>query len=275
MPVPSLIGFLNFLKKRILVSFKGYRWIDKVRLFGWSILDSVPRSLLQTLPTLKEYIERAKNLLLHEVIIKVNESKFTVLDSESVLIISPEFESWIWNHLKVAKGDVFLDVGAHIGKYAVPIAKIVGENGLVIAVEPHPTNYKTLLENIRLNGLKNVIALNIAAWSENRKMTLFIGDKPGHHSAKKDFGRGSIIVKAKALDNVLNELKVERVNWIKIDVEGAEFEVLNGLQNTLRKHRPTLIVEISKEQNKIEDFISKLGYTLEKIAPMYYLLKAS
>jgi len=275
MPVPSLIGFLNFLKKRILVSFKGCRCIDKVRLFGWSILDSVPRSLLQTLPTLKEYIERAKNLLLHEVIIKVNESKFTVLDSESVLIISPEFESWIWNHLKVAKGDVFLDVGAHIGKYAVPIAKIVGENGLVIAVEPHPTNYKTLLENIRLNGLKNVIALNIAAWSENRKMTLFIGDKPGHHSAKKDFGRGSIIVKAKALDNVLNELKVERVNWIKIDVEGAEFEVLNGLQNTLRKHRPTLIVEISKEQNKIEDFISKLGYTLEKIAPMYYLLKAS
>jgi len=130
------------------------------------------------------------------------------------------------------------------------------------------------VENIRLNGLKNVIALNIAAWSEDRKVTLFIGDKPGHHSVKKNFGRGSIIVNAKALDNVLTELKVEKVNWIKIDVEGAEFEVLKGLQNTLRKHRPTLIVEISKEQNKIEDFISKLGYTVEKIAPMYYLLKA-
>jgi len=214
-------------------------------------------------------------LLLRKVIIKVNESKFTVLDSESVFIISPGWESWIWNHLKVAKGDVFLDVGAHIGKYTIPIAKIVGENGLVIAVEPHPINYKTLLENIRLNGLKNVIALNIAAWSENRKMTLFIGDKTSLHSTKKDFGRGSIIVNAKALDNVLNELKVERVNWIKIDVEGAEFEVLKGLQNTLRKQRPTLIVEIWEEQNKIEDFISKLGYTLEKIAPMYYLLKTS
>ena len=274
MSAPSLIGFLNFLKKRILVSFKGYRCRDKVRLFGWLILDSVPRTLLQTLPTLKEYIELAKILLLRGVILNVNESQFTLLDSESVLIISPEFESWIWNHLKVAKGDVFLDVGAHIGKYTVSIAKIVGENGLVIAIEPHPTNYKTLVENIRLNGLKNVIALNIAAWSEDRKVTLFIGDKPGHHSVKKNFGRGSIIVNAKALDNVLNELKVEKVNWIKIDVEGAEFEVLKGLQNTLRKHRPTLIVEISKEQNKIEDFISKLGYTLEKIAPMYYLLKA-
>lgn len=75
----------------------------------------------------------------------------------------------MWNFIQLRKGDVFIDVGAHIGKYTILVAKIVGKEGLVIAIEPNPENYETLLENIKLNNLKNVIAVNIAAWNKKQK----------------------------------------------------------------------------------------------------------
>jgi len=270
---PSIVGFLKSLGKRLRISVRGCEGGDKLRLLVWSFMDSIPRSVRKAFPYLEEPLELIKNKLVYGTVLNVNGNFFVLSDCESLFILSPEFEDWMWSYLKPTKGEVFVDVGAHIGKYTIQIAKVVGESGLVVAIESHPKNYKVLLENIRLNGLKNVIPVNIAAWCSEGRVRLFIGDKNGHHSIKRDFGRGSLVVKARALDDVLEELRVEKVNWIKIDVEGAELEVLKGLQNTLRKYRPTVIAEITREHYEIEDLIRKLGYTLKNIAPTYYLLK--
>ena len=116
---------------------------------------------------------------------------------------------------------------------------------MVISVEAHSLNFYYLLKNLKLNNtIHNVKALNIAAWSKDGWIELYISENSGHHSIMMNFGKGKIKVKCRVLDHLLDELHVNRVNWIKIDVEGAGYEVLKGLKNTLRKMRPNVIVEI-------------------------------
>lgn len=87
----------------------------------------------------------------------------------------------------------------------------------------------------------------------------------GQHSLKKDLNIGYIEVKAEALDNVLNELALNKLDWVKIDVEGAEFEVLKGLENSLKKC-PKVIIEVMSENfNKVVEFMEKLGYSVDLI----------
>lgn len=79
-------------------------------------------------------------------------------------MVLPVYGCWIWDYLKPQKGDVFLDVGAHVGEYALEVAKIVGEKGLVVAIEPDFANYAVLKRSIEMNKTRNVIVVNVAAW---------------------------------------------------------------------------------------------------------------
>jgi FkbM family methyltransferase len=265
---PSITGFLNSLYKRFLFiklySKYGDHLKDKLNIVMILLLDIIPRRLRKGF--LKKLIVKIKNVLISKIIMQVNGVKYFLLDRESILIVSPEHEKWIGNYLKPKKDEVFIDVGAHIGKYALQVAKIVGEKGLVIAIEASPINYNVLLKNCRLNNIRNVIALNIAAWKSNGELKLFIGDVGGHHSVKLNFGLGFIKVSAKALDNVLKELYINRVDWIKIDVEGAEYEVLEGLKSTIQQYKPTLIIEVLKENlEKVTKFMNESNYIVKLI----------
>ena len=271
---PSLRGFMSYLKKRAKAIAQGKDLKDRIRLFAWAILDSMPRIILRAIPFLKPPLQVLKDRLTRGVTIIVGKCMFHLVDSESIFILQPEFEEWMWRYLKVPRGGVFVDVGAHVGKYAIPMAKVVGSEGLVIVVEPHPDNYKQLVENVKLNRVKNVVALNIAAWSEESEMKLFIGDVHGHHSLVYDFGRGFVFVRAKPLDDVLEELGVGRVDCIKVDVEGAELEVLKGMRRTLEKFKPIVVAEVRDENLKrVEDFLHQVRYAMKRVAPMYYILK--
>ena len=81
-----------------------------------------------------------------------------------------------------------LDIGAHIGKYAIAAAKSVGQEGRVIALEPDKKNYATLCKNVVLNNVENVVTLNLAAWMEEDSLALQVGKTSGRHSVKRDFG---------------------------------------------------------------------------------------
>jgi len=92
--------------------------------------------------------------------VKINDIKIKISDVSSLRVVNPTFENWIRPCLNPKEGDVFIDIGAHIGRYTLEAAKAVGEKGKVIAIEPHPSNFKILNENIKLNNLNNVITLN-------------------------------------------------------------------------------------------------------------------
>jgi len=255
---------------RIKLVLCGNRIQDKLRLSFWTLLCTIKKSR-----RFRRNISQLANNVLKNTLVRVKGNVFQVLDEESLVILTPKFEPWMDKYLTLKRGDVFIDVGAHIGKYTVSLAKAVGSEGRVIAIEPHPENFKTLIKNVRLNKLENVVALNIACWGDNQNLKLFVGDTTGHHGLKKNYGFGAISVTAKTLDTILREFKVKRVDFVKIDVEGSELEVFEGMEETLLRFKPNIIVEVSSNEHLILSYVKKYGYNAMLIpdsSPPYCLL---
>jgi FkbM family methyltransferase len=251
---------------RLRIVHHGASVKDKLNLFVWLIFDSFPRILRQLNFTLDRTLQGITNALSKNTLILINKVKYLASASDSLFILSPEFEQDVWKHFKPKRGEIFIDIGAHVGKYTLQVATIVGNEGLVIALEPHPENWQVLLKAISLNKLRNIVVLNVAAWERDCKLNIFIGDESGHHSAKQNRGLGYIEVEARAVDNIVEELNLKRVDWLKIDVEGAELEVLKGLKNTLTKYAPKVIVEVRDENLKaMLEFMENCGYTVMPI----------
>ena len=147
-------------------------------------------------------------------------------------------EDEIIEHFTPKQGDIVVDIGAHIGLYTIISSKRVGTNGKVIAIEADPGNFEMLNRNIKLNQLTNVIALNYAVYSKETKIKLYLPSGESgftkYNTIVSDWANNEdkfVEVNANTLDYLLqlNQIREEEVNWIKIDVEGAEFEVLKGL----------------------------------------------
>jgi FkbM family methyltransferase len=152
------------------------------------------------------------------------------------------------------QGDIVVDIGAHFGKYTIIASKMVGSKGKVIAIEAHPINYDILKRSIVINKLRNVIALNYAVHSKETMVKLY---EPGQEegftiyntimSERTEFieNQKYIEVKANTLDSLLPQNGINQVNWIKIDVEGAEYEVLKGAINILSSSKDiSLLIEV-------------------------------
>ena len=156
---------------------------------------------------------------------------------------------------------LFIDVGAHVGYYTLLASKIAKE---IISIEPNPFNYKLLKFNLRINKIKNAYALNIAASNYNEESGIFIPKLKGKiatDESRLDNNISRIKIKVVKLDDLL--LKIgKNPDVIKIDVEGSEMQVLEGLQETLRKGVKCLMIEVHSEENKAKaiSFIKSLGY---------------
>jgi FkbM family methyltransferase len=176
------------------------------------------------------------------------------------------------------EGDIVIDVGAHFGRYTIIASKRVGPNGKVIAIEAHPQNFELLNCNIKLNNLNNIISLNYAAFSKQTTVKLYLkSDEPSdaiyntlisNRVKSTDF----LEVQANTLDYLLqsNLVNLEKVNWIKIDVEGAELEVLRGSTNVLANSKDiVLLIEIhtlpdgKNHYETIMDLLSRYNFNVE------------
>src|SRR5215218_977811 len=155
-------------------------------------------------------------------------------------------------------GGIVVDVGAHHGRYTLIAAKRIGPKGKVIAIEADPKNFDMLNKNIKLNELSENVTLNYAASSNKSKVKLSIPEKKSGHTiyssiiSSRAYTVKFIEVNANTLDNLLHEngISIEEVNWIKLDVEGAELEVLKGATSVLSKSKDiALLIEI----HNIED----------------------
>lgn len=153
----------------------------------------------------------------------------------------------------VRPGDITLDIGANSGFHTVCLSKIVGEEGLVHAFEPVVFNYNKMVTNLHLNGSQNVVTHPYALGNVNEKQMMNVireGEfEQGNHSLAANEKIEGILkdkvvkteVQVSRLDDVLGDL--EALDFIKIDVEGFEIEVIKGASILLKKFCPIIIME--------------------------------
>jgi FkbM family methyltransferase len=160
--------------------------------------------------------------------------------------------------VKVGSGSVVVDAGAQIGAFSVKASKQVGGAGIVYAFEPEPENFQYLIANTE--HLNNVRIFNKALWSSEGKKLLYLHPfNVGAHSLypPREGDNGTLEVETTSLDDMIKG----KVDFMKIDVEGAELEVLKGAQHILEQFHPFIAVEI--HSNIYEDicvFLSNYGY---------------
>jgi FkbM family methyltransferase len=182
-------------------------------------------------------------------------------------------EDEIEEHFTPKGGDTIVDIGAHAGHYTLISSKRVGANGKVIAIEADPSNFEILNRNIKLNGLTNIIPLNYAVYSKQTKLKLYLPDEESGFSIyntimvnRAKTGEKFIEVNANTLDYLLQQNGINEVNWIKIDVEGAEFEVLKGATNILSNSKDiALLIEVHGQDNykPIVEFLNVYNFNVE------------
>jgi FkbM family methyltransferase len=145
----------------------------------------------------------------------------------------------------VQEGMLVVDVGAHVGYYALLAADQVGATGRVYAFEPEPTNYALLLKNIKLNRYTNIVAVQAAISDKSGPSSLFLGRHSGSHSLfeSADMSGTVVNVQATSLDDFFEREGWPRIHVMKVDVEGAEMAVLDGMSR-LATNVGHLIIEL-------------------------------
>lgn len=205
----------------------------------------------------------------------------TILPDGNIIICSLEDHLYEWEiyhnspydrFFKPQKGDIVVDVGAHIGFYTLKAAKEVGCEGRVIAIEPEDKNYELLVKNIRINKYKNVTPVKLALSDFDGNAPLFLKARSCSHSL---IGKtwitpivGTTEVTVTTLDKLLQKLGIERIDLLKINVEGAELSVLKGCKKFLYMRKISKIVvtphpPFKRESRRIKKYLERFDYRVE------------
>jgi FkbM family methyltransferase len=191
-------------------------------------------------------------------------------------LLTSEFETaeinFVQSYLK--QGMTALDLGAHHGLYTLLASKRVGSNGKVFAFEPSPRERKQLVRNVRINFCSNVHIEPYALGKEPTRENLYVveGGEDGCNSLRPPAVQsetGPVPVEVVTLDAIASKLSLTKVDFVKLDVEGAELDVLKGALGLLQTIcRPVLLVEVYDVRTKpwgyqareIVEFLDRLGY---------------
>jgi FkbM family methyltransferase len=154
---------------------------------------------------------------------------------------------YLWRTLK--PGMVFLDIGAHHGLYTLVAARRLGAEGTVVAFEPSAHEFLRLRLHVRLNGMRSVRAEPLALGAEESQQTFFqivSGDntRGGLRPPASSDRVAETSVETARLDDYLERLALDRVDLVKLDVEGGELGVLAGASKVLARFRPLFICEV-------------------------------
>jgi FkbM family methyltransferase len=189
--------------------------------------------------------------------------------SKYVRVLIPASLTWepeVMSVFRPRKGEIVVDVGAQVGRYSIITSKLVQNEGKVIAIEPEPLNFKLLEANIQLHKAENIIPVKCALTDTEGYTKLWLGKTPGWHScvtdSKANFTGDFVNVRCMTLDSLLRELGIQQIDWLKIDVEGAELIVLRGGLFALKNSKNLkIIIEVNRNSSLTLGFLKMAGYT--------------
>jgi FkbM family methyltransferase len=168
-------------------------------------------------------------------------------------------------HLK--PGQTFYDIGANVGFFAVLGAHLVGSAGRVYAFEPFPSSAKAVADNAARNGFDHVKVQNCAVGRQRGSGRFSLDGTVGEHhlaDATAPAGAGQITVPIVCIDDLVKAGECTPPDFVMIDVEGAEIDVLLGMSTTIAKSRPTVVCEVHGREAEFAD-------TCEQIfSPQHY-----
>lgn len=223
---------------------------------SWRVADSLPGGWQ------RRATARVSRWLLHHRLTRHDRSFLLTTNREQQFIANDDYEAPLfgWLAANLLPGAYCLDIGAHVGCFSVFMALLVGAEGRVDAVEPMPGNLALLERNINQNRLAGVIELHEACCAAREGgVWLNLGPSSFESSLSNDFGQGSIPVPALTVDGIA--LKNGRLDFLKLDVEGAELDVLQGAEAALNKFRPKLVAELHPPMAaEVPVFMDKHGY---------------
>lgn len=195
--------------------------------------------------------------------IKVFSSELYFYKEEMVVYLTPKttnvyfnsFDKKLSNEIIIWKNTnrIFIDVGACIGAIGIPASKYYKE---VHCFEPIPSNKSILDLNINANNCRNVTSYNFSLGEEEKTVHF----KDNYGNSKKIFDDDGL----KVLQKTGDSFNFEDVGFIKIDVEGFEFEVLKGFEKTIKKYLPVIVVESNTgNEDKVHNLMKLYGYKLK------------
>ena len=174
----------------------------------------------------------------------------------------------------IKEGDIVIDIGANIGYFTLIFAQLAGTTGKVFAFEPEPKNFELLQKNVKVNDYSNTINENYAVSDSNGNVSLFLAKNGivGHRISNFDINLNSILVKKITLDDYFTKLNlIDKINFVKIDVEGFEFGVLKGMTRIIEKSKNLkLFLEFNRvgieaagfDPKEILDFLYKNNFKI-------------
>jgi FkbM family methyltransferase len=174
--------------------------------------------------------------------------------------------------VKIKPDDVILDVGANIGVFTVIASKLVGSHGRVVAIEPNSESAKQLERNIALNRLNNVTVYRAAVTGAPGNVTLYTGKK-AIFSSLFDVGGRAEEVQGLPLAEILTREKIDRVDLLKIDCEGAEYEIFDAAKSETWTKLSQIVMETHRVENRRPaELVAKLrcvGYLVQEAGLLY------
>lgn len=202
-------------------------------------------------------------------IVEIGEKKYTLVSDDQYLKqIQGRFEPKIVKLFKTVanNSEVILDIGANIGCTALLFSELAQQ---VYAFEPAPSTFHFLKQNIDNSGLDNIALQNIGLGAEPGEFTLTFSPanrSGGFVSNRTQVNAGHVTEKimVRQLDEVLRSLDISKVDFIKIDVEGFERQVLQGATQALSTYQPTVVLELNHwclnvfQRTSIPDFLDFL-----------------
>ena len=202
--------------------------------------------------------------------LRLTKANLPVTHAHAGLIVRGELERPVQEAFRrlVAPGATIYDVGANIGFYSLLAARLAGPGGKVHAFEPVPASARAVESNAALNEMASITVHEAAVGAgEGEGTLLVVGETSWSHlstTGRHADTRVEQPVRLVSIDGLLAS-GLPAPDVVKIDVEGAELEVLEGMQRTMREHRPALVLELHETNRRVAEGLESTGYRIENL----------